>query len=58
MAARILVPATTAGAPTTGTHATGEVYVDSAGVQFVCLVGGSAGTWGWTLPTVEAQAAL
>jgi hypothetical protein len=31
-----LVPATTAGPPTSGTHARGEVYVDSAGAIFIC----------------------
>jgi hypothetical protein len=43
-----LDPATTAGAPTSGTHKRGELYVDSQGSLFLCVAdsaGTSAGTW-------------
>jgi hypothetical protein len=43
-----LQPATTSGAPTTGTHKRGELYVDSQGQLFLCVadsVSGNAGTW-------------
>jgi hypothetical protein len=40
-----LVPAATAGAPKSGTHAAGELYVDSAGRLFYCRAGGTPGTW-------------
>jgi len=43
-----LDPAATAGAPTTGTHHKGELYVDSKGQLFLCIAdstGGNAGTW-------------
>jgi hypothetical protein len=43
-----LVPATTSGAPTTGTHHRGELYVDSQGQLFLCTAdsaAGNAGTW-------------
>jgi hypothetical protein len=41
-----LVPAGTPGAPTTGTHTVGEVYVDSNGVVWSCTAFGTPGTWG------------
>jgi len=43
-----LDPATTAGAPTSGTHKRGELYVDSKGQLFLCVadsVNGNPGTW-------------
>jgi hypothetical protein len=33
------------GAPTTGTWATGDVVLDSAGAVWLCTAGGSPGTW-------------
>jgi hypothetical protein len=41
----VLVPKTSTGRPTTGTHAKGEIYMDSAGTLFVCTKGGTSGTW-------------
>jgi hypothetical protein len=41
----LLVPAATAGPPTTGTHALGELYVDVDGVQYRCVASGTPGTW-------------
>lgn len=40
-----LTPATTSGAPTTGTYALGELYVDSNHVLYECTVAGTPGTW-------------
>ncbi|NUT33702.1 MAG: hypothetical protein HOV79_11570 [Hamadaea sp.] len=40
-----LHPAASAGAPTTGAHTAGEVHVDSLGKQYVCVKGGTPGTW-------------
>jgi hypothetical protein len=40
-----LVPKTTVGKPTTGTHTKGEIYLDSAGTLFVCTANGTPGTW-------------
>jgi len=40
-----LVPRGTPGKPTSGTHAKGEIYLDSAGTLFICTVGGTPGTW-------------
>jgi hypothetical protein len=40
-----LVPAATAGAPATGTHEAGELYVDSGGDLYLCTVAGTPGTW-------------
>lgn len=39
-------PAVTAGAPAVGTHAKGELLVDSAGKPFFCVTAGTPGTWG------------
>jgi hypothetical protein len=36
---------TTAGAPTTGTWATGDVVLDSANTLHQCTIGGTPGTW-------------
>ncbi len=41
----LVLPSDTAGAPTTGTHQLGELYVDSNGVFYRCVVAGSPGTW-------------
>jgi hypothetical protein len=41
-----LVPAASgSGAPSTGTHQIGELYVDSVGALFYCRTSGSPGTW-------------
>jgi hypothetical protein len=40
-----LEPATTAGAPTTGTHLRGDLYVDVNGNLFFCKVSGTPGIW-------------
>ncbi|HKA04565.1 MAG TPA: hypothetical protein VKD67_09555 [Acidimicrobiales bacterium] len=41
----LLVPAATAGAPKTGPHGTGELYVDSNGNLYYCRSGGAPGAW-------------
>lgn len=41
----LLVPAASPGAPTTGSHVVGELYVDSNGVFFGCVAAGTPGTW-------------
>lgn len=40
-----LVPSATVGAPKTGTHHKGELYVDSNGDLFYCKADGTSGTW-------------
>jgi hypothetical protein len=40
-----LAPGVSTGAPSAGTHVKGEVYVDSAGVLWSCIQGGTPGTW-------------
>jgi hypothetical protein len=40
-----LKPKSTAGRPTSGTHVKGEIYLDSRGAVFVCVAGGTPGTW-------------
>jgi hypothetical protein len=40
-----LVPSSSAGAPVSGTHNVGEIYVDILGVLWSCLGGGTPGTW-------------
>jgi hypothetical protein len=35
----------TLGAPTSGTHTTGEIYLDSAALLWVCTAAGTPGTW-------------
>jgi glucose/arabinose dehydrogenase len=40
-----LVPASTAGKPTTGSHELGELFLDRNGALFVCTTSGSPGTW-------------
>jgi hypothetical protein len=40
-----LVPAGTAGAPTSGSHIRGEIFLDKAGSLFVCVAAGTPGTW-------------
>jgi hypothetical protein len=44
-----LKPAGSAGAPTSGAHAVGELYVDSNGVLYQCIDAGSPGTWAQSL---------
>jgi hypothetical protein len=41
----MLQPKSTAGRPTSGAHTKGEIYMDSAGALFVCVTGGTPGTW-------------
>ena len=38
-------PAAASGAPTSGTHALGELYVDTNGVLYRCVTAGTPGTW-------------
>ncbi len=45
LAPLLLTPSTTTGPPTSGSHATGEVYVDAVGFVYICSVVGSPGTW-------------
>jgi hypothetical protein len=40
-----LTPQATNGRPTTGTHNTGEIYLDARGTLFVCTASGTPGTW-------------
>jgi hypothetical protein len=40
-----LVPSTTTGKPTSGSHLKGEIYLDRAGAIFVCTAPGTPGTW-------------
>src|SRR5262249_24419897 len=40
-----LDPGQAAGAPTSGAHQRGELYVDSVGHLFLCLADGTPGTW-------------
>jgi len=40
-----LIPATTAGAPTTNSHDVGELYVDKDGKLYICTASGMPGTW-------------
>lgn len=40
-----LTPNESSGPPTSDTHATGEVYVDTHGVRYRCMAGGSPGVW-------------
>jgi hypothetical protein len=40
-----IVPKGSVGKPTSGAHTKGEVYMDSAGALFVCMAGGTPGTW-------------
>ncbi|HYG78335.1 MAG TPA: hypothetical protein VEK08_25255 [Planctomycetota bacterium] len=45
-----ILPASTTGAPTSGTHSVGELYVDSAGALFYCRTAGTPGTWVTLVP--------
>jgi hypothetical protein len=45
LAPLLLSPAGAAGAPTGGTHAKGEISVDSAATVWVCIASGGPGTW-------------
>lgn len=40
-----LLPAASAGRPTTGTHNVGELFMDSGGALFICTAQGTPGTW-------------
>jgi len=40
-----LVPKSTTGRPTTGSHAKGELYLSSAGTLYICVASGTPGTW-------------
>ncbi len=40
-----LLPATSSGAPTSGAHALGELYVDNKGVLYRCAAAGTPGVW-------------
>lgn len=40
-----LVPGAGVGKPTSGTHVMGEIFMDSAASLFVCVAGGTPGTW-------------
>jgi len=40
-----LVPEKTYGSPITGTHPEGEEHFDSYGGQWLCVIGGTPGTW-------------
>jgi hypothetical protein len=44
-AALRLVPNGGTGAPTTGQHSAGELWVDGAGILFMCKTAGTPGTW-------------
>lgn len=44
-AATRYVGATTSGAPSTGSFATGDFVIDQSGAVWICTVGGSPGTW-------------
>jgi hypothetical protein len=50
-----LLPSGTAGAPTTGVHYAGELYVDHAAVLWFCTGLGTPGTW-VRLPGVRSSA--
>jgi hypothetical protein len=41
----LLEPATTAGAPTSGTHTKGEIFLDANAAVWVCVASGPPGTW-------------
>jgi hypothetical protein len=45
LAPLLLVPAATNGAPRTGAHAAGELYVDGKGDLYYCRTAGTPGTW-------------
>jgi hypothetical protein len=40
-----MTPASSAGAPTSGAHQLGELYVDSHGTMYRCVVAGTPGSW-------------
>jgi hypothetical protein len=48
-------PSSSAGTPTTGTHARGELYVDSTRHLFSCLAPGTPGTWVKLSPLVPVS---
>jgi hypothetical protein len=50
----MLKPGDSAGEPASGTHAKGEIYMDSAGTLFVCVAKGNPGTWREVTTTEDA----
>lgn len=56
-AIRLTPAASGIGAPTTGTHQIGELYVDSVGGLFYCIAAGTPGTWARVI-TAGAHAVL
>ncbi|MCU1390703.1 MAG: hypothetical protein JWL72_4041 [Ilumatobacteraceae bacterium] len=52
----LLIPASTAGAPTTQAHAQGEIFLDNSATVFVCTAAGTPGTWR-DISTLPAQPA-
>jgi hypothetical protein len=50
-----LVPSSSSGPPTTGTHSRGEVYVDTNGTFFICNADGTPGTWRRLSPLVPVS---
>jgi hypothetical protein len=40
-----MFPATTSGAPSSGLHHRGQLYVDTNGLLFYCAADGTPGTW-------------
>ena len=57
LAPLLLVPAKANGAPKSGTHAAGELYVDAKGDLYYCRAAGSPGTWVNLLSAPPATAA-
>jgi hypothetical protein len=52
----LLTPATTAGPPTADAHQKGELFVDSAGLLWLCTTSGTAGTWVRSLTSADGGA--
>jgi hypothetical protein len=57
LAPLLLVPADTNGAPKTGAHTAGELYVDAKGDLYYCRAAGTPGTWVNLLAAPAATAA-
>lgn len=51
-----LKPSPTAGAPTTGAHLLGEIFVDAAGKLYSCTTAGTPGTWTPVINTTTSSA--
>jgi hypothetical protein len=58
LAPLLLMPAGTNGAPKTGIHAAGELYVDAKGDLYYCRAAGTPGTWVNLLATPATTAAV